>query len=149
MRSFTRLGQVEERSKPDVEQINKWLKQHSIQDPAAPEYDHVAILFSDGEIVLTKAGRLFGQKEMHVQRKAVQKLPSEGIEWPNQLGKHQCVIVEDTDIANALYDMIWGSENITPQEKMREEALEEFFKKMREKKKEKPKRPHPKDTVML
>lgn len=147
-RSFVRSGQTEKRDESKVEQINKWLEQYSIQDPAHPQYDSVAILFSDGEIVITKAGRLFGQRDLHVQRRAVQKLPPEGIKWPNRFGKYECVIIEGVGIANALYDMIWGSESITPLERKREEALEEIHKKIRENKEKQPKPLHPKDVLL-
>lgn len=144
MKSFTRLGQTD----PKVDRINEWLQKYSIDDPAAPEYDHVVILFSDGEISMTKAGSLFGQRRLSMQRRPVQKLPPQGIEWPNKYSGHPCVIVESVEIAEALYDKIWGSESRTPQEVKREEALEEIFKKMRENKKDQPKQTHPKDTIL-
>lgn len=123
---------------PSVEKIQQWIDKYAVKNPAERRFDgdHIYILFSDGELCLTKAGPLFGQRNLHMQRGASPNKAPEGIKWPSSYGSHPCVYVEESQIAEALSNMIFEPPVVGSQEYEREEGLRKFFEAhpMREKK---------------
>ena len=126
---FQKLASVLIRKAESSEEIQKWIDKYSVKDPSAAAYEngHIYVLFSDGELDITKAGSLFGQRNLNMQRRPSKNKAPEGLKWPSSLGPHSCVFIEDGDVADALQSAIFEPPAVGSVEYNREEALGKFF----------------------
>ena len=73
------------------------------------------VVFTDGEICLTKAGRLFGQRGFHMQAGAVGGCP-QYLRFPQRFGEYTCCLLDERseaynlrhEIAEAIRKQIAG-----------------------------------------
>jgi hypothetical protein len=96
----------------DLSLIQALIDSLHILTPNAPQYDcgSLCILFSDGEIVMTKAGDLWLQRTQHVECCGTKEnCRIEGIKWPSKVGGHDCMVFEFEFLERmkTLRDLLW------------------------------------------
>jgi hypothetical protein len=132
IRLSTKLVVALIRKAASVEEIQQWFDRYAITNPTDTKYDHTSlyIMFSDGEVCITKAGYLWGQRGMHMLSMAKEKAPPEGLRWPSAYNNHKCIIVDNHDVCEAMHDLLFDPPETESEEGKHRQHMKDFFDKV-------------------
>ena len=81
----------------------------AMHDASAVEENHVYEVWEDGEITITKGGRLYGMRRLHLLRYGDinRAIPADSM--PVQFGRHGCIQVKTDEEATKASNLILNS----------------------------------------